>query len=1002
MSRILGLHAWAAAAVFAFHGLAPGCNEPDFAPEGDGATLGEVVYQVIHDNLERADLCGAELAAAMEPDRDRFVTNFDHAISEDVVDSLPELLGGTLLPVVDSGALPAVTDALSEALALLIDDDIDPDRSALRSALQLAHARSPLDRQHGMALARALFADPNLTDRIHALAAIARERDGTGNVLGTVLNMVGRNLELETPSVCDDLLVDDLDDILLSSEPFVPDPAMGAPAWAVRADVHGNPQVTDRANRLPAPFVDADGDGAADVDDLGRPVDAQGEIIRRPAFGRPGESGYDAQGRAVTDDGELLYTYVDAKQTALSHLLQLLRAALEADAHRDLLAVVESALGDPQPCAGDGCFAYPADDHPIADLAFLLLELAKQPGSRALVETFAVLLEEEPALAEDVLVAVGNVIQAFEASTLSVTDRQLLQSVRGLLPLISDVFALPADGGQSTSRLLIDLIEDLGSAAVDFPAELKLTIDYHRLHKGDDCSADMPDLSRSAPVDLDLPRHYRAGGIDIDNRSALERVVELLDVADCGSVPFSGGRTVTYVVLDLLSNRSPATACNVIDGALGIIDVAPGAGDFLVSGALNLIGCNGDRVVADVRALDDLAKSGGLDFLLPIAKTFKEQGQLQLLIDIVRYLARDLRRDEDGDPGSASVVRQILSPVSAAIDAGVADALLRLVSVLSRAQTADGAPLADNLIDALAFVVDDSVEVRTRLGQPAPSYADAVLASLQTLANRLRVGRAEPAFHRLLAHLASHLTQTRVDSERELLTNRNLVPLLSLLTSTARRATRLRPAAWECALTETQSSIDELLLGRDFASAVRLMEIVDESEAGEQVQGWVQSLLTPGGSHEALGPLLQVSAGLLGTASTTPSGEDIDVQPLFTWLGRVAQQRSADGADLVGVVDRMLAADENGTLLAIGENLVSPGPLPSGEAPLETFIDMFDAVSNVSEPMMCAADPDHQLDVVDAERTLRGVVDFLGGDGGLSAIYGVVGVRRDRVHTSTP
>ncbi len=980
-------------------GYAEACNEPNFSDppgEGDRLTLGELVYQILHDNLERADMCGQAYADTLAIDRDRFVTSFDHAISDDVVDDLPDLLGGTLLPVVDSGDLPAMTDALAEAMALLVDDELDPDRTVLTSAMEIAQTRSTLERSHVFEVARRLLRDPNLEERIHALAAIAQARDGDGNVLGTMLDLLGRNLEEPLESECEGVVVEDVAGTLLATDPYAPDPAMGDPAWAVRADENGNPQVVARGGALPAPFVDADGDLVADIDELGRPVDSSGMPIDLPAFGTG--DGFDAEGRALGDDGELLYAYVDVKQTTLSHVLQLLRAALDADVHRDLVDVADAVLGSPTPCADgtEGCYEYPADDHPIADLAFLLFEVAGDDRAKTLIEALAVLLEEDPDTAEDLLVAMGNLIEAFEGSTLSLTDRELLEVAEGLVPLLDDVFEIPAGGGASTPRLLLDVVSELGDNARDFPQELGLIIDYHELYKENECSAEMPDTSRSVPVDYDLPRFYMSSGTQVDNRSSLEQVIELLDVADCGDVPFSGDRTVAYVILDLLSDREPSTVCGVIDAFLGIIDVFGGASDAIVSGALDLIGCNGDAVVDELRSLDGLAKSGALDFLIPVARVFKEQGQLELLIDILQYVATDFRRDEDGDPGTSSVVRQALPSISSAIEAGVGDPILDLVDLLLTLETADGAPLADALIEAMTFLIDDDGTIETRQGSASTSYVLALIEPLKEIVSRLRTGRAVPAFDRLVDHLGGYVTDTRMEGGREVLADRNLIPLATVLSDTAREATTLRPEAWQCYVGEAQTGVDELLVGRDFASVVRLVGVLERNPEGEVVEDWVSGMLDPNATDGLYGPMLQVGAGVLGTDTTRPDGSDIDVQPVVTWLGRVARQRSADGADLVGIIDQMLATDENGSMLAIGRNFIEPGPLESGEAPAETYLDIFDSVTDVSEPRMCSVDPDLRYTVDEAEETVIGVVEFMQGeDQGLGAVYGLIGLRRD-------
>lgn len=981
-----------------FLGYAEACNEPDFADppgEGDRLTLGGLVYEILHSNLERADTCGTEYADTLENDKERFVTSFDHAISEDVVDTLPELLGGTLLPVVDSGELPAMTDALAQAMALLVDDEIDPDRRAMSSALEIAQTRSTLERSHVFEVVRRLLADPNLEDRIHSLAAIAQARDGDGNLLGTVLEILGRNLEEPFETECEGVVVDDLTDTLLATDPYAPDASMGAPAWAVRADENGNPRVAARGGALPAPFVDADGDLVADIDALGRPVDAAGAPIDLPAFGEG--DGFDDEGRALGADGELLYAYVDVKQTTLSHVLQLLRAALDADVHRDLVDVAESVLGSPVACADGtpGCYEYPSDDHPLADLAFLIFEIAGDERARTLIEALAVLLEEDPELAEDVLVALGNVIEAFEGSSLSLTDRELLETAEGLVPLLADVFELPASGGASTPRLLLDVVADLGDNARDFPEELGLIIDYHELHKDAACSAEMPDLSRSVPTDYDRPRFYMSAGMSVDNRSALEQVIELLDVADCGDVPFSGDRSVAYVLLDLLADRNPSTVCGLIDAFLGVIDVFGGASDFVVSGALDLIGCNGDAVVGELRSLDALAQSGALDFLIPVARVFKAQGQLELLIDILQFVAADFRLDEDSDPGTQSVVRRALPSISAAIEAGVGDPILDFVDILLTLETADGEPLADALIDAIAFLIDDDGTIQTRQGPADTSYVLALLQPLKETVGRLRTGRATPAFDRLVDHLGGYLTDTRMEGGREVLADQNLIPLATVLSDTAREATTLRPAAWQCYVGEAQSGVDDLLVGQDFAAVVRLVGTLERHPEGEEVEDWLSSMLDPSATDGLYGPMLQVGAGVLGTDTTRPDGTDIDVQPLVSWLGRVARQRSDDGADLVGIVDRMLMADEDGAMLAIGRNFVNPGPLESGESPAETFFEIFDSVTNVSEPMMCTVDGDLRYSVGEADETVTGMVDFMESDTGLGAIYELIGLRRD-------
>ncbi len=976
-------------------------TSPEFAtgPEGGPLTLGELVFEVLHQNLERADACGLEYADTLALDRERFVVTFDTAIGEAEVGALPDLVGEAILPVVDDGSLPDLTEAVAEALALLVDDELDPDRAALRSALELAQARSVLETSHALTLVRRVLADPELPAHVQALARLGAARRGDDDVVGLLLGLAARNLEdVGEPRACGELPLPSISGTLLRTEGFVPLAGRGAPAWVARADAHGNPRVTASAltGRVHAPFVDTDGDGSADVDDLGRPVDATGAPIAREAFGVG--PGYDGEGRALADDGSLLFEYVDVKQTVLARVLQLGDDALAAGVQRDLVDVAEAALGRPEACPDEpDCRTYGADDHPVADSAYLALELLQDDHARSLVDTVATLVEEDPELAEALLVALGKLIEALERTDLSLTDRQLLTTGIDLLPLLDRTFEADA-AGESTPRVLLNVVHELGDTARAFPEQLGWMVDYRELAKTRQCSSDAPDLRASVPVDYDQPRYYTVGGRQVDNRSALEQVIALLDVADCGAVPFTDDRTVAYVALDLLADQSPSTVCGVIDAAIGALDVLPGASDFVVTSTLDAIGCEGDRVFAALRSLETLAESGALDFLLPVARVFKERAQLDLLIEILRFVATDLRLDENGDPGSRSVVRRLLPALSEVLSSGAAEVLFDLLDLMVsiRAEGRDDDTLADMMIDSLAFVVDGSRTVRTRGGMVREtSHARELLLSVRTLADRLRTSaRGRPAFDRLVDHLTGYLVRrARVDG-REVLENRDLVPLAQILTQVARDATDRPRAEYQCWLRELQSGVDVFLTGRDLADVVRVAKALDATDDGEHVQAWLRTFLAPRPGaldDELYGPTLQVVGGLLG--SDLP-GER--AAPMLRWLGQVADQRRGDGAELMTLIDRILASDERGTMLEIAGNFLAPAPLDPSKTGVEVYADIFDSVTDVTSERMCVPSADVRFTVDEAEIAVEGIVEFMQDDArGLGAIYDLVGRRRN-------
>jgi hypothetical protein len=132
--------------------------------------------------------------------------------------------------------------------------------------------------------------------------------------------------------------------LMLDEHPsYAPD--SGAPArYITRRDGRGF--VVPLGNQLgvsgtvPLPFIDSNGDGLADVDGVGRFVDAGGAPLDLPTpFYVPGSQGgtIDEFGRPI----EPLYTYVDTSQTLVGALAHDMVSFVDPNAYAD--------AGDPQP-----------------------------------------------------------------------------------------------------------------------------------------------------------------------------------------------------------------------------------------------------------------------------------------------------------------------------------------------------------------------------------------------------------------------------------------------------------------------------------------------------------------------------------------------------------------------------------------------------------------------------------------------------------------------------
>jgi hypothetical protein len=972
-----------------------GCDtSPDFRdPNGSGpATLGELVYRILKGNLEESATCPGEYVEALETNHTDFVTTFDYALSNNIKDDLPDILGGTIQPVVESGDLPELVDALAEALALLISDEFDADREVLTSLADLATTRTMLESSMAITLVNRLLADPTLPDKVHALAGLAAEHDGVDYALDELLEMVSRNLSEERePSECSGLALDDLEDTLLRTEGFREAFDMGAPAYVARMDANGNPIVRLDPVRgaLPLPFADKDHNGKADVNDDGQLIDSKGEVIEVTTLGT-GE-GYGADGRALNPNGGVLYEYDDAKRMGLSWALQIFRDALEADVHHDLVGATNAALGRAMPCS-DGtttCYSYPSDKHVLADLAHLILEIGKYDRALAFVDTMSVIVNDNPALADRLFVQLGHVIDGLYTTDLSITDPALIETGIDLMPMMEAMFATSNGSAVSTPRLLMQTLHDLGETADAFPTRLGYLIDYRKLVKSPACTNHPPNLTSSIAVDYDEPRYY----LSYDNRSVLEQVIELLEVADCGDFGVLGGGSLAYNFLELMADQDPVSVCNLIDDFMSILGFTGSFGEATVSGFITVFSggaCDGGQIYDALSALDGLAKSGGLDAMLPLAKVFKDQGQLDLLIELLRFVADDLQLDEDADPATQSVVRRLEPALSEMIASGAVDTMFDVLDILVTVPASDGdGTLADVMIDSIARAVEMGT-VETRTGAVADtSLALETLEGLHTLVIRLEAADGADDLRRLLEWTTSHLRETRVVSGKEQLKNPNLRPLLGMLLDVAEDAGDLPHAQYLCYMDEFQQGTSDFLLGRDFATFIRLGELLETSASGPAMEDWLTSALRPqpdAPETELYGPLMQLAVAALGSDFA-----DADLGGLLRWLAAVSDQRHGDARELVGILDDILASDENQAMLNIGRSLLAPGPLESGERPISTMADTFIDVAEVNPSDMCGPTRT-EITAADMEDVLAPIVSFLQDDeGGIGAVWRLVG-----------
>ncbi|MGE5185471.1 MAG: hypothetical protein ACM31C_25580 [Acidobacteriota bacterium] len=982
-------------------------------PPNQSLTFGEVVFRIIRANLAASQTCSLEYVSQLEPHHADFVSSFDFALSQDVRSALPDLLGGTIEPVVQNGTLPGLVHQVGVSLHSLVDDQVDPQRKTLSAIVDLANQPTLVESSMVTDLAAGALAAPNLPQVLHSTRLLMGENDGVDTVMNDVLGLATH--ASTSASSCTGLSLGDVQGTLLRSDGFVDDPhyALGDPAWMVRPDVHGNPAVLVDATtgQLATPFVDQDGDGAADVDAQGRPVDAMGNAIDLPYLAVTGA--HDPQGRALNAHGGLLYDYYDVKRTALSFSMQMGADFIDAGVHHHIPAIANAVLGQAQPC-NDGtttCRAYSASDNPLADVTHLGFELLRYPQVSKLMQVMHDLFVTDPDKAEDLLVAAGDVIAALQMSTVSLTDTAMYDALIGMVPLIRQIFTTSNTTGKSTPRLLVDLLASMSTAEkAQIQQSLGWEVEYKSL-------ASRPNPNPSGPaVDYRHNRFYLNGSTWVDNRSGLEQAIELLGYADCGFIGCSQGSvstsciaataldgafgnpddgTVSEWLLGAMSSQSPATVSTLITiinwfNNFSIPLVCNGAGC-----ALQALGCSSaraDAAAAHMAALGSLANSGGLDWLLPIARVFQSQHQMPALVAIFDYVASDLWKagqyNAPADNANSFVRRLEPTILSAAQN----DAIVKLFAasdVLYGIQVPGSTdPASYLLVDSIDYAIQLRT-VSTRLGPVTnSSIASELLKAARTTASRVQAANAGTDVSEVVGFATKYLTETTtLPGGRRVLAHPNMRMLFAVGLQAFADLSNLSPADQSCYIDQFQQTSEQYLTGRNFATLVRLANQVLTSPNAAPVESWLVSLLRANatGPTEAYRPILQLTAA---AASAQVASDDLST--IASWLQLVAKDNQSTAMTTLAALDDMVQSDTNQTTLQIMRNLVGPGPAAGGVPPVSVFASTFGDVASVDTGNSCAMRSVITVPIL--EHVVTSLSDFLLDDtNGITSIWKLVG-----------
>ncbi|HEY8088236.1 MAG TPA: hypothetical protein VIF09_10335, partial [Polyangiaceae bacterium] len=435
-------------------------------PDGQPVTLAQQQHQRALD-VARVEALGRDRAA--------LVGAFDGILPATTIPSLPLAQGECPDPDAANaradGRMPLQTElkAFLGRIVDLYDDDTIPFATralgdlmnAVKADPELQSAFARVDARQGyrplplaLGVSRPALAYPRLVELMRALVAVLLGDPQSPGAQAFVQSQSVLYQELRTPSTTPPLA-------LLTS---TPDPSLGGlavlgrprslleivqqvaltendafmagdPAYVVARDPRGYASVPLSGGHVPAPFVDADGDGLPDVDALGRFVTSDGSSPPSPFFSVDAADGpRDSMGRAiVSGTGNPIYGYVGVHRTFAAALARDIEPFFQADPTQaketamNLVAALPVLSGDRDPTASS-TKSYPPDPYQVT--AWKLGHPSASPpaglGTAPVSLPYRAFHPEKSPIA-DLVYAAGQVLGTPEIDDLLAVAGQLLQ-----------------------------------------------------------------------------------------------------------------------------------------------------------------------------------------------------------------------------------------------------------------------------------------------------------------------------------------------------------------------------------------------------------------------------------------------------------------------------------------------------------------------------------------------------------------------------------------------
>jgi hypothetical protein len=379
-------------------------------------TFGEEMYHVLHQDTQWSPRVPEIRRILLEREREAIITSLDQIIQADLANSL-DLFLQSLAPLQDLEMIPDFTRKVASIL------DFTMDQSVVHTVL--AHHRQRQGYKAfniHTALLEYLVNWPQLESLLLYVSRIILANDGLNHEgytnyseLATVHQLISlASYTLKTMELTQDpqRIEVVLGDIMLSSDHRFDSGHFGM--WAVRTDPRGMPKlINNQSGLLHRPFIDLDGDGLPDLNEQGRFIDMNDQVIQEQAFGLLKENGLwlrDELTRAYIQEVGFVFDYVDLNQTALSFLIAQLPDLLEQDVIFNLLDALQVLLPDKVTIQSDGQYwsIYPTLNNSLVELLHASVYVLNIDILDELLDTASMIMRDHENLVAQILFALKD------------------------------------------------------------------------------------------------------------------------------------------------------------------------------------------------------------------------------------------------------------------------------------------------------------------------------------------------------------------------------------------------------------------------------------------------------------------------------------------------------------------------------------------------------------------------------------------------------------------